>query len=115
MCRQAGQRDVADCARPRDDDVVTITESEIVDSMWLVMERMKVLGGAGLVEVGAALSNVLLSQVVVEPSGAAGLAAVLSPQFRALHGSGKRVGVILCGGNLDLAATGFWDHWRSAS
>ena len=41
-------------------------------------------------------------QVVVEPSGAAGLAAVLSPQFQAL--SFQRVGVILCGGNVDLDA-----------
>ena len=51
------------------------------------------------------------SQLVVEPSGAVGLAAVLSPQFAAdarLRDC-KRVGVILCGGNVDLGE----DFWRS--
>jgi hypothetical protein len=46
---------------------------------------------------------------VVEPSGAVGLAAVLSPQFAAIAGSAARVGVILCGGNVDLGARGLWD------
>ena len=41
-------------------------------------------------------------QVVVEPSGAAGLAAVMSPGFKELQH--KHVGVILCGGNVDLDA-----------
>lgn len=73
------------------DDVVTVTEREIVDAMRLVMERMK---------------------LVVEPSGAVGLAAVLSPSFSSsAAGDAKRVGIILCGGNVDLAGTGFWDHW----
>jgi threonine dehydratase len=42
-------------------------------------------------------------KVVVEPSGAVGLAAALSPQF--MDGPFKqcnKVGIILCGGNLDL-------------
>jgi serine racemase len=45
-------------------------------------------------------------QLVVEPSGAVGLAAVLSEQFGAhprLQGC-RRVGVILCGGNVDVGA-----------
>jgi serine racemase len=75
------------------DAVVTVSDAEIVAAMQLVMERMK---------------------VVVEPSGAAGLAAVLSPQFgRQLGGSCQRVGVILCGGNLDLGAKGFWKLWQA--
>lgn len=55
-------------------------------------------------------------QVVVEPSGAVGLAAVLSPRLMdsPISGSCQRVGVILCGGNVDLAAKGFWDSWLPA-
>jgi serine racemase len=48
-------------------------------------------------------------QVVVEPSGAVGLAAALSPQFNSHRG--KRVGVILCGGNVDLR--GFWETFSN--
>ena len=44
----------------------------------------------------------LTMQVVVEASGAAGLAAAMTPAFKALHF--KHVGVILCGGNVDLDA-----------
>ncbi len=42
--------------------------------------------------------------MVVEPSGAVGLAAVLSPRFAADERlrDCKRVGVILCGGNIDM-------------
>ena len=51
-------------------------------------------------------------QVVVEPSGAVGLAAVLSPQFRRLQQQGRgKVGIILCGGNVDLAAMGLWERF----
>ena len=38
--------------------------------------------------------------MVVEPSGAASLAAVLTPEFKSLEGI-DRVGVILSGGNID--------------
>ena len=52
-------------------------------------------------------------QVVVEPSGAVGLAAVLSHQFRSspVCGPCQRVGIILCGGNADFAAVNFWQSW----
>ena len=60
--------------------VVTVTEEEIVAAMRLVWERMK---------------------LVVEPSAAVAVAAVLSEEFRGLEGLG-RVGVILSGGNVDL-------------
>ncbi len=72
------------------DGVVTISEGEIVGAMQLVMERMK---------------------VVVEPSGAAGLAAALSPQFAQQFGGCQKVGIILCGGNLDFGGKGFWGMW----
>jgi threonine dehydratase len=60
------------------DQVVLVTEQEIVDAMRFLWERMK---------------------IVVEPSGAVPLAGVLSGQVPV---QGKRVGVILSGGNIDL-------------
>jgi threonine dehydratase len=59
-------------------DVLTVSEQEIVDAMKLVWTRMK---------------------IVVEPSSAVPLAAILKNGN--LFG-GKRVGVILTGGNVDL-------------
>ncbi len=58
--------------------IITVGEEEIVASLRLLMERMK---------------------IVVEPSGAVPLAAVLKE--RDLF-AGRRVGVILSGGNVDL-------------
>ena len=71
------------------DAIIVVTEKEIIDATRLVMERVK---------------------VVVEPSGAAALAAVLSPEFaKAIDGGGgsgskkaERVGIVLSGGNVDL-------------
>ena len=54
-------------------------------------------------------------QLVVEPSGAVGLAAALK-----LHSKtqprlqGKQVGIVLCGGNVDLAAMGLWKQFKAA-
>ncbi|MHA2141431.1 MAG: pyridoxal-phosphate dependent enzyme [Candidatus Thorarchaeota archaeon] len=60
------------------DSIVTVSEEEIVSAMRLLWERMK---------------------IVVEPSGAVSLAALLQicEQF-----VGQRVGVIISGGNVDL-------------
>lgn len=81
--------------RDKVDGVVTVEEGEIVAAMKLIYERMK---------------------LVVEPSGAVGLAAALSPQFTQFiaaaggdDGETKKrkvtkVGVVLCGGNLDMTA-----------
>jgi len=63
------------------DRVVTVTEEEIISAMRLVWERTK---------------------YVIEPSAAVAVAAVLTEEFRAISGP-KRVGVILSGGNVDLA------------
>ena len=42
-------------------------------------------------------------KLVIEPSAGVGLAAVLAPGFREAVGPDcKNVGVILCGGNIDL-------------
>jgi threonine dehydratase len=61
------------------DRIITASEEEIVDSMQFIWERMK---------------------LVVEPSGAVSLAGVLSRQVDLRS---KRVGVIVSGGNIDLA------------
>jgi threonine dehydratase len=61
------------------DTVVTVSDAEIVDAMRLLFERLK---------------------VVVEPSGAVGAAALLAGRIEA---RGRRVGVILSGGNVDAA------------
>jgi threonine dehydratase len=61
------------------DDVVTVSDAEILDAMRFLLERMK---------------------LVVEPSGASALAALLAGRVGA---RGRRVGVILSGGNVDLA------------
>lgn len=60
------------------DDIVTVTEAEIVDAMRLVWTRMK---------------------LVIEPSAAVPMAALLSGR---LNAAGRRVGVVLSGGNVDL-------------
>ncbi len=59
--------------------VFTVTDEQIVAAMRVVWERMK---------------------VVIEPSAAVPVAAVLSEEFRAL--GLQRVGVVLSGGNVDL-------------
>ena len=60
------------------EDIICVTEVEIITAMRLVWERMK---------------------IVIEPSSAVAVAALLrSPQLFAA----KRVGVILSGGNVDL-------------
>lgn len=76
------------------DEVVVVSEEQVVEAMQLSYERMK---------------------VVVEPSGAAGLAAALQlkqqkPEFAA---DVKKVGVVLCGGNVDFdgKVPGFWNMW----
>ena len=62
--------------------VVTVSEEAIVAAMRLAWERAKLL---------------------IEPSSAVAVAAVLSDEFRALDGL-ERVGVVLSGGNVNLEA-----------
>ncbi|BFZ55343.1 hypothetical protein PYCC9005_002383 [Savitreella phatthalungensis] len=65
----------------RVDDIFLVTEEQIIRAMKLVWERMK---------------------QVIEPSGAVGLAVALyNEKFRALEGISD-IGVILCGGNVQL-------------
>jgi len=60
------------------DDIVLVSEAEILHAMRFVWERMK---------------------IVIEPSSAVAVAPLLSG---AMDVSGKRVGVIISGGNVDL-------------
>jgi threonine dehydratase len=68
------------------DDILTVTEEQIIEAMALMWTRMK---------------------IVVEPSSAAPLAAVLAN--RELF-SGKTVGIIVSGGNADLSKLPFGQH-----
>jgi threonine dehydratase len=60
--------------------MATVSDEDLVHTMRFLWERMK---------------------VVVEPTGALGLAAAYRGRVAT---AGKRVGVILSGGNVDLAA-----------
>ena len=60
------------------DDVVTVSEAAIVEAMRMIWEVMK---------------------IVIEPSAAVPYAAILE---RKVAVGGRRVGIILSGGNLDL-------------
>jgi threonine dehydratase len=60
------------------DDILTVTDSELIETMIFFAGRMK---------------------IVVEPTGCLGAAAVFGKH---LEVRGKRVGVILSGGNIDL-------------
>ncbi|MGB7393464.1 MAG: pyridoxal-phosphate dependent enzyme [Pricia sp.] len=60
------------------DSIVRVTEDEIIDAMRLIWERMK---------------------IIVEPSSAVTLAAVLSEKRRF---AGHKIGIIISGGNVDL-------------
>lgn len=64
--------------RERVDDILLVSENEILEAMRFIWERMK---------------------LVVEPSGATPLAGVLSKQVSIEN---KRIGVIISGGNVDL-------------
>jgi threo-3-hydroxy-L-aspartate ammonia-lyase len=66
------------------DDMTSVPDAALLEAMRFVWERMK---------------------LVVEPTGVLGLAALLTGRVRA---GGRRVGVILSGGNVDLARVGEW-------
>jgi threonine dehydratase len=64
-------------------EIILVTETEIISAMRLIWERMK---------------------IIIEPSCAVPLAAVLQQKERF---KGKRIGIILTGGNVDLGALPF--------
>ena len=59
-------------------DILTVGEQEIIDAMKLTWQRMK---------------------IVMEPSSAVPLATIIKNKERF---AGKRVGIIITGGNVDL-------------
>lgn len=65
------------------DDIVCVSEESIIAAMRLIWERMK---------------------IIVEPSGAVPLAAILEKKVPC---DGKRIGLILSGGNVDLGRLPF--------
>lgn len=66
------------------DDIITVSDEELITAMKFFAERMK---------------------IVVEPTGCLGLAGALSLQHQI---TGKRIGVIVSGGNVDLARYGMF-------
>lgn len=60
-------------------EIVTVSDKQIIEAMKLIWERMK---------------------IIVEPSGAVPLASILKSKEKF---EGKKVGVILTGGNIDLS------------
>lgn len=65
------------------DDIVCVSEESIVEAMRMIWERMK---------------------IIIEPSSAVPLAAILENKVDVQH---KKVGIILSGGNLDLGRLPF--------
>ena len=72
------------CIRRHADEIVTVTEKQIIEAMRFVWERMK---------------------IIIEPSAAVPVAAV----FNSLDTRGKRIGIIISGGNMDLDTLP-WQH-----
>jgi threo-3-hydroxy-L-aspartate ammonia-lyase len=71
---------IRDCV----DDMLSVSDEDLIATMHFVWTRMK---------------------LVVEPTGVLGLAAVFRSRFPV---TGKRIGVILSGGNADVVAAGRW-------
>jgi threonine dehydratase len=65
-------------------EIITVTDDEIIAAMRLIWERMK---------------------IIIEPSCAVPFAAVLKSKEKF---AGKKVGIILSGGNVDLQKVGKW-------
>ena len=65
------------------DEILPVSEEAIIEATKFTWERAK---------------------IVVEPSGAVGIAAVMEDEYRSLAGTDglERVGIILTGGNIDL-------------
>ena len=66
------------------EEILLVRDEEMIETIRFLLERMKLL---------------------VEPSGAIGAAAI---RHRKMDFAGKRVGVILSGGNVDLGKLGTW-------
>ena len=67
------------------EDIITVSDEEVISAMKLVWERMK---------------------IIIEPSCATPLAAILTPEFKKLKDI-ESVGIILTGGNVDITKLPF--------
>jgi len=67
------------------EDIITVSDEEVISAMKLVWERMK---------------------IIIEPSCATPLAAILTPEFKKLQDI-ESVGIILTGGNVDITKLPF--------
>lgn len=65
-------------------EIITVTEAEIIQAMRMIWEKLK---------------------IVIEPSSAVPFAALLKNKEKF---AGKKVGIILTGGNVDLGKVGMW-------
>ncbi|PWT93145.1 MAG: pyridoxal-5'-phosphate-dependent protein beta subunit [Acidobacteria bacterium] len=72
------------CVQEYVDDVILVSDQEIIDAVKLLLERTKLL---------------------VEPGAAAATAALLAGK---ISNPGRKVGLVLSGGNLDLARLKSW-------
>ena len=66
-------------------DIYTVSDDEVIKAMKLIWERMK---------------------IIIEPSCATPVAVVMGPEFKQLKGI-EKIGIILTGGNIDLAKLPF--------
>ena len=67
--------------RDKVNDIITVSEFEILRATKLIWERLK---------------------VCIEPSAGVGVAVVLSDSFHVLFPDANNVGIVLCGGNVDV-------------
>lgn len=67
--------------RDKVDDIITVTEDEILRATKLIWERLK---------------------VTIEPTAGVGVAVAMSDEFKTKYENVKNVGIILCGGNVDI-------------
>jgi threo-3-hydroxy-L-aspartate ammonia-lyase len=66
------------------DDMIPVSDADLIRTMYFVWSRLK---------------------LVVEPTGVLGLAALFNHRYQVAE---KRVGVIISGGNVDIAAAASW-------
>lgn len=76
------------CIQKHVDDIVTVTEDEIIDAMRFIWERMK---------------------IIIEPSSAVPAAAVFNDKIEAEN---KNIGIIVSGGNMDLDSLP-WQNFKN--
>jgi serine racemase len=63
------------------DDIITVSEKEILAATKLIWQRLK---------------------VCIEPSAGVGVAVALSESFQSKYSNATNVGIVLCGGNVDV-------------